>query len=77
MKYLLASMSCTSRCDKAERSLSTTSTTMFFTSWFMIQGSTHITMMGNTMMSRGRKALRLICKNSFCMRYFSVIPVDC
>ena len=66
-------MLCTSCCDCEVRSLSTTSTTMFFTSMFITHGITHIIMMGNTTMRRGRKALRRICKNSFCMRYFSVI----
>ena len=45
----------TSCCDCVERSLSTTSTRMFFTSWFITHGMTHIIMMGNMMMSRGRK----------------------
>ena len=56
-----------------ERSLSTTSTLMFFTSMFITHGITHMMIMGNITMSRGRNALRLICKNSFLMRYFSAI----
>ena len=56
-----------------ERSLSTTSTRMFFTSWFITQGITHIIIIGKMTMRRGRNALRRICRNSFCMRYFSIV----
>ncbi len=60
-------------CERVERSLSTTSTTMFFTSICITHGITHMMTIGNMMMSLGRNALRLICRNSFCMRYFSVM----
>ena len=46
---------------------------MFFTSICITHGMTHIIMMGNSTMSRGRNALRRICRNSFCIRYLSVI----
>ena len=66
-------MSCTICCERVERSLSTTSTRIFFTSICITHGMTHIMTMGNMMMSLGRKALRRIWRNSFCMRYRSVI----
>ena len=56
-----------------ERSLSTTSTRMFFTSWFITQGMTHIIIIGKRMMRQGRNALRRICRYSLCMRYFSIV----
>ena len=46
---------------------------MFLTSMFITQGMTHMMTTGKTKMSRGRKELRLICRNSFWIRYFSVI----
>ena len=72
MKYLLCSMLCTRRWLRLERSLSTILTRMFFTSWFITHGITHIIMMGKTNISRGKKALRRICRNSFWMRYFII-----
>ena len=41
---------------------------MFFTSMLATHGITHMIIMGNITTTLGRKALRLICKNSFSIR---------
>ena len=64
------------RCDWVVRSRSTTEMRMFFTSWFITHGMTHMIMTGNRKMSRGKKALRRICRNSFWMRYFIMAGDD-
>ena len=46
---------------------------MFFTSIFITHGITHISMMGNIKINRGKNELRLICNHSFCNRYFNTI----
>ena len=43
---------------------------------FITHGMTHITIMGKMKMIFGINELRRICRNSFCMRYFSVMPWD-
>lgn len=60
--------------EKVERSLSTISTFMLFTFMFIAHGITHMMKMGYMKTSLGRNGFLRICKNSFRMRYFRVIP---